>query len=281
MIRVKTVAELQELRESWGKVAFVPTMGALHEGHLSLMDEARRHADKLIVSIFVNPTQFGPNEDLETYPRDEEGDAAKCESRGCDLLFLPIVEEMYPGGPDAGRTTVTVRDLTNALCGASRPGHFDGVTTVVSKLFHIVKPDVAVFGQKDFQQLAVIRKMVADLNFGVEIVGAPTVREADGLAKSSRNLRLTPEFRTKAVALSDGLNQAKEAFENGERSAVALRQIVVDRIEREGGLRTDYVTVADAASLETQTGTLKNPTVIALAVFAGDVRLIDNVQLGV
>ena len=264
------------LAPPWSGISFVPTMGALHEGHLSLMRLVKESADDhLVVSVFVNPTQFGENEDLSSYPRDLERDAALCESVGCDILFCPSVDEMYG---DA-KTTVTVAELTDRLCGASRPGHFDGVTTVVTKLFNIVQPDVAVFGQKDYQQLATIRKMVVDLNFPIEIVGAPIVREPDGLALSSRNVRLTPAFRSDAVALSRGLFAARDAFVHGARDVVAIKRIVRDAIEKTGTLSIDYVDAVDPDTLLPLSGDADRVTLLA-AIFAGDVRLIDNITLG-
>ncbi len=274
MIIVNSISKLRSLRkELEGEVAFVPTMGALHEGHLSLMSEAKKHAQTLIVSIFVNPTQFGPNEDLDTYPRDTEGDSKKCESAGCDILFLPSVSEIYD---DNAKTEVSVASLTTNLCGAKRPGHFNGVTTIVSKLFNIVQPDVAVFGKKDYQQLAVLRRMVKDLNFPIRIIGSPTVRESDGLAKSSRNLKLRSDYRKSAVALSQGLVKAHKAFESGERKGATLEQIVKDEVET-AGLVPDYISCVDPDTLETYEGGEK--ALIAIAIFAGEVRLIDNIEL--
>ncbi len=250
-------------------------MGALHEGHLSLMKSAKEHAPNLIVSIFVNPTQFGPDEDLDTYPRYTEGDTKKCESAGCDILFLPNVSDIYV--PDA-KTEVHVSELTNRLCGASRPGHFNGVTTIVTKLFNIVQPDLAVFGKKDYQQLAVIRKMVLDLNIPVEIIGAPTIRENDGLAKSSRNLKLNAQMRQSAPALRQGLLKAQAAFQNGQRSKEELERIVAEVIDdAKAGLRSDYISCVDPKSLEAYEG--GEEALIAIAIFAGDVRLIDNIEL--
>lgn len=256
-----------------GEVAFVPTMGALHEGHLSLMKLGKDRAKNLIVSIFVNPTQFGPNEDLDSYPRDPEGDAKKCESMGCDILFMPQVAEMYD---PLAKTRVRVQELTTNLCGAKRPGHFDGVTTVVSKLFNIVQPDFAVFGQKDYQQLAVLRRMVRDLDFPIEIVGAPIIREKDGLAKSSRNLKLESSFRLAAPALSQGLVKAHAEFQKGERSKETLEKII-EKVILDAGLRPDYISCVDPDTLEDYEGGEK--AVIALAIFAGKVRLIDNLSL--
>ncbi|HKI49188.1 MAG TPA: pantoate--beta-alanine ligase, partial [Desulfobacteria bacterium] len=206
---VKTVTHMHQaadaIRMGGESLALVPTMGFFHEGHLTLMRAGKEHCDRLVVSLFVNPTQFGPNEDFEAYPRDMEGDLKKAENAGADMVFMPSVNEMYPQG---AQTSVVVKDLPQHLCGLSRPGHFDGVTTVVAKLFHIVKPHVAVFGQKDFQQLAVISRMVMDLNMDIQIMGVPTVREKDGLAMSSRNSYLTSEERTSALSLKKSLDLA-------------------------------------------------------------------------
>lgn len=274
MIIVSSITKLRELhRDLKGSVGFVPTMGALHDGHLSLMAEAKKHTDTLIVSIFVNPTQFGPNEDLDTYPRDTEGDSNKCKLAGCDILFMPSVSEIYDVN---AKTEVRVSSLTTNLCGATRPGHFDGVTTIVSKLFNIVQPDVAVFGKKDYQQLAVLRRMVKDLNFPIEIIGAPTIRESDGLAKSSRNLKLTPQYRKSAVALSQGLVKSHTVFQAGERSGAVLEKTVREHIEA-AGLVPDYISCVEPDTLETYDGGER--ALIAIAIFAGDVRLIDNIEL--
>ena len=223
---VKTIDEIREYVNKWHKeglsVGLVPTMGYLHEGHKSLIDRAVSENDRVVVSDFVNPTQFGPNEDLEAYPRDIERDAALCESAGAAVVFNPEPEEMY----DNALTTVSVDKITKVLCGKTRPVHFAGVCTVVSKLFNIVKPDRAYFGQKDAQQLIVVKKMVKDLNFDIEIVGCPIVREADGLAKSSRNTYLNAEERKAALCLSRGLSAGRKLIENGERSAEAVKNAV-------------------------------------------------------
>jgi pantoate--beta-alanine ligase len=276
---IESVARMQsraeELRLEGRTIGFVPTMGFLHEGHLELMRVARRLAEKVIVSIFVNPTQFGPNEDFEKYPRDREGDLAKVESVPVDIAFLPTVSEMYPEG---ARTTVSVKGLTEHLCGLSRPGHFDGVTTVVAKLFNITKPHVAVFGQKDYQQLAVISRMVADLNMDLEIVGVPTVREQDGLAMSSRNAYLSKEERLSALCLKKALDRAASLFASGERDPKRLR------LEMEGIIRAhpftdiDYVSVCDPVTLE-ELNEPKATALAALAVRVGKTRLIDNCLL--
>ncbi len=218
---IQTVQDMQQwsdaVRAAGQVIAFVPTMGFLHEGHLELMRAGIKHSDRLVISIFVNPTQFGPNEDLDQYPRDEEGDLEKADNVGVDIVFMPSVKEMYPEG---SQTSVRVEKLPQHLCGLSRPGHFDGVTTVVAKLFHIVKPNIAVFGQKDYQQLAVISKMVMDLNMDIQIIGAPIYREPDGLAMSSRNSYLSQEERRSALCLKKSIDLALELFrrrrKNGE-----------------------------------------------------------------
>jgi pantoate--beta-alanine ligase len=257
-------------------VGFVPTMGALHEGHLALMREAKRRASFVVCSIFVNPTQFGPNEDLARYPRDLDGDVRKLE--GVDVVFAPSPEAMYVPGE---RTRVRVDELTAHLCGPHRPGHFEGVTTVVAKLFALVGPSVAVFGKKDYQQLAVIRRMTRDLFFPVEVVGYPIVREPDGLAMSSRNAYLSTEDRQRALGLSRGLAAAVRAFEKGERRAGALRQLALGAIEPVAA-SIDYVTVADADALTplADDATLPERALLAVACRVGRTRLIDNVVLG-
>ncbi len=275
---VRTISEVREARAGLGRVAFVPTMGALHVGHTSLMRTGLEHAESLVVSIFVNPTQFDRPADLESYPRDESRDLAACREAGVSLVFVPTVDEMYPDGPASARTEVRVDGLTDNLCGRTRPGHFDGVTTVVSKLFHIVQPDVAVFGQKDYQQLTIIGRMTRDLNFPVEIVGAPTAREVDGLAVSSRNLNLDAAGRRAGLALSRGLGEAKSAFEGGISKAPVLEQIVREELEQ-AGLRVDYVECVHPDTLERLLRVGEEGARLACAAFAGDVRLIDNVAL--
>ncbi len=273
---VHRVDEMQFLAEqtrlSGQSVGLVPTMGFFHEGHLELMRVAGTLADRVVVSLFVNPTQFGENEDLAGYPRDLERDLAGAERAGVDVLFLPSVEEMYPEG---FQTTVHVDRLTRGLCGPFRPGHFDGVATVVAKLFHIVKPHVAVFGQKDYQQLAVISRMVQDLDMDVEIVGAPTVREADGLAMSSRNRYLSPEEREAALCLSESLDLAQRLAGAGERDAGAIRSAVEAHIQRAPFTRIEYVRLCHPDTLE-ELETIEQEALLALAVFVGKARLIDN-----
>ena len=258
------------------RIALVPTMGFLHEGHASLLREGRKRGDVLVLSIFVNPIQFGKNEDLDRYPRDLERDCQIAEACGVDIVFIPTAEEMYPPGFQTG---VAVRDIALPLCGASRPGHFDGVATVVTKLFNIVRPDVALFGCKDFQQLAVIRRMTADLNLPIEIVGMPIVREADGLAMSSRNAYLSPFERQSALCLFRAVKRARELYAAGERSAVALTMETRAVIEQEAAAAIEYVEFRDGASL-CELEAVDGSTVLALAVKMGQTRLIDNTVLG-
>ncbi len=273
---VRDIAEMQQLAETYrqeGKrIGFVPTMGYLHEGHLSLMRQVRPRCDVLVVSIFVNPTQFGPNEDFERYPRDFERDERLCRQEGVDVVFYPTAEAMYP---QPYRTYVNVEQLTETMCGASRPGHFRGVTTVVTKLFHIVKPHLVVFGQKDYQQSLVIRQMVRDLNFDITIVVAPIVREADGLAMSSRNNYLTPEERQQALVLYRSLRKAEELIEQGEQDAARILEAMQQIIAGAPDARIDYIVIVDGDTLEPVTR-VKDNTVIALAVYIGNTRLIDN-----
>lgn len=271
-----TRAYVRAARDAGARIALVPTMGALHEGHLQLIDHARRHADRVIMSVFVNPLQFGPGEDFARYPRDTEGDVRLAAGRGVDAVFAPPVEEMYPAG-DSG-VTISAPGLRDRLCGAFRPGHFDGVLTVVAKLFNIVAPDVAVFGQKDYQQAVLIRRMVQDLDFPLRIEVAPIVREADGLAMSSRNAYLAPEDRTHATALYRGLSAARDACRDGERDAAALQNIARAVIDADGGIRVQYLEVVDPTTLEAVVRAGPG-NVVAVAAFAGGTRLIDNVIL--
>lgn len=255
------------------RIGFVPTMGALHEGHLSLIRLAKKHSDFVIVSIFVNPTQFGPKEDYKKYPRNLKKDAALCQSAGADLIFFPNVKEVYPEGFS---TFINVEGLTQGLCGASRPGHFRGVATVVSKLFNIVQPDAAVFGQKDAQQLAVIRQMTADLDLPVKIIGAPIVREADGLAMSSRNAYLTPEERKQAVALSRALKLAQLKVRNGVKDVKVVKAEMIKRLKHDAPLgEIDYLEIVDNETLN-PVKIIKENTLIALAIKFSSARLIDN-----
>jgi pantoate--beta-alanine ligase len=257
------------------RIAFVPTMGALHAGHVSLLSAAREHGDRVVLSIFVNPTQFGPHEDLARYPRDLDGDLAKAAAVGTDLAFVPAAADMYP--PDA-QTFVEVREVAKGLCGDRRPGHFVGVATVVAKLFGIVRPHVALFGEKDFQQLVVIRRMVSDLSLPVAIVGRPTVREPDGLAMSSRNVYLSPAERARATAVFRGLSLARERFSAGERQAAALVETALVTIAASVD-RVDYLEIRDALSLR-PVERVDRPAVLLVAVFVGATRLIDNLRLG-
>jgi len=265
-------ARTEDLRRDGRKIAVVPTMGALHDGHLQLLRTARARADIVILTIFVNPTQFGPNEDLARYPRDEAGDLAKARTCGIDLAFCPDASAMYPAG---AQTFVEVRELQQPLCGASRPGHFAGVATIVTKLFHLTNPHLAVFGEKDYQQLAIIRRMVRDLDMGIEIVGVPIVREADGLALSSRNAYLSADQRKTALALSRGLAAAEAAVKAGERDGAKIVAAARALIEGAPQARIDYIELRDADEL-TPVTTLSRPAVLAMAVFVGTTRLIDN-----
>ncbi len=267
--------ELAEARKRVFSIGLVPTMGALHEGHLSLIREARARDGLVVVSIFVNPTQFGAGEDLRTYPRGREQDLALARGAGADIVFSPAVAEMYPNGFS---TWVEVEGLTEGLCGASRPSHFRGVCTVVAKLFDICQPDRAYFGEKDAQQLAVITKMSRELDLPVEIVRCPTVREADGLAMSSRNARLTPEEREQAPVLYRGLMAARAAVENGERDAGRLREQICALLADADLATIDYVEIVDAAEL-TPIGVMTGRCLVALAVHFPSARLIDNVTM--
>lgn len=261
---------------SRGTIGFVPTMGFLHDGHLSLMKRARQENDTVVVSIFVNPTQFGPNEDLDRYPRDPEGDIAKCTSVGVDVIWLPETSSMYAADHS---TTVHVADLTTGLCGAARPGHFDGVTTVVTKLFHRVRPDRAYFGQKDYQQLAVIRRMVRDLDMPIKIIGLPIVRDDDGLALSSRNKYLSQEERQDGLLLSASIDQAQQMWQRGEHTPEVIAAAVRAHIETGSTTRIDYIELVDADSLIPLQEKKSTRPVLALAVFVGNTRLIDNARL--
>lgn len=267
----------KEFRAQGKRVGLVPTMGYLHQGHLSLAQAARLDCDIVVMSIFVNPTQFGPNEDYEAYPRDLDHDSKLAEQAGVDYLFAPQPGDMYPKGYG---TFVNVEGVTEHLCGARRPGHFRGVATVVSKLFHIVQPEKAYFGQKDGQQVAVLRRMVADLNMPVEIIARPIVREADGVALSSRNVYLTPEQRQQAVVLSQGLAKARELFIEGERQADVLTAAVKDVIATAPLAKIDYVQLVDGITME-PISAITREAMVAVAVYFGNTRLIDNVLLAV
>ncbi len=273
---VGTVKEVREQVKAWKKeglsVGFVPTMGYLHEGHKSLIDKAVEENDRVVVSVFVNPIQFGPKEDLASYPRDLDRDAKLCEDAGANLIFHPENEEMYF---DDFCTYVDMDDLTQGLCGKTRPTHFRGVCTVVSKLFNIVAPDKAYFGQKDAQQLAVIRRMVRDLNFDIEIVGCPIIREEDGLAKSSRNTYLSAEERAAAVILHKGLTEGEKMLKAGEKDAAKVVKTITDMIESEPLARIDYVEMVDWNTLK-PVDTVNGQVLVAVAVYVGTTRLIDN-----
>lgn len=255
------------------RIAFVPTMGALHAGHVVLLADGRRRAERLVLSIFVNPTQFGPNEDLARYPRDLPGDLAKAAGAGTDVAFVPDAADIYPAG---FQTTVALSELARGLDGPFRPGHFAGVATVVAKLFNIVRPDLAIFGEKDFQQLAIVRRMVADLAMGVEIVGVPTVREPDGLAMSSRNAYLSKTERARATSLSRALFAAREGAAAGQGDARALLETARAALDVD---RLDYLELCDVQTLAPVTR-LQRPAVLAVAAFIGRTRLIDNVRIG-
>jgi pantoate--beta-alanine ligase len=273
---IRSTAELQrwsdEQRASGRRIALVPTMGALHEGHLSLVRIGYRHADRVVVSVFVNPTQFGPAEDFARYPRDLSRDVELLRKVGADVVFAPPVEEIYPAGDS---TWVDVERLTAGLCGRSRPGHFRGVTTVVARLFNAARPHVAVFGEKDYQQLAVVRRMARDLAFGIDVIGGPIVREPDGLAMSSRNAFLSPRARLQAAALHAALHEARAAYRAGVRDAQALCRAARERIEKEPLAEIDYAELVCAETLE-PLRELRAPAVLALAVRFEGTRLIDN-----
>lgn len=276
MQTAKTIKEIRETVKLWKKeglsIGFVPTMGYLHEGHESLIKKAALENDRVVVSIFVNPMQFGPNEDLSSYPRDFERDLKICNDKGAHLIFHPEPTEMYDHD---FCSFVDMTGLTGGLCGKSRPGHFRGVCTVVSKLFNIVQPDRAYFGQKDAQQLAVIKRMVRDLNFDIEIIGCPIIREEDGLAKSSRNTYLNGEERASALILSSSLTKAKKAIAGGERDAEKVLAIIKDSINSEPLAKIDYVELVDAETLK-KVEKIEKPVLAAIAVFIGKTRLIDN-----
>jgi pantoate--beta-alanine ligase len=278
---VTTTEELREaIRTSGAKsVGFVPTMGYLHSGHTTLFDHAGKENELVVASIFVNPTQFGPNEDFEVYPRDAEGDAVKCTAHGVDLLFMPSVAEVYPSGH---ATTVTVEHLTTELCGRFRPGHFAGVATVVAKLFCMVGPQRSYFGEKDFQQLAVIRRMARDLNIPTRVIGIPTIREEDGLARSSRNVYLSDEERAVALSLATALRATRAAHRAGERSASALCDILATELTRHPSVALQYAELADPDSLKLLRGTTLEDGQGARAIIAlqlGRTRLIDNAAI--
>lgn len=268
----ETRAQVKEWKNQGLTVGLVPTMGYLHEGHQSLIKKAVEENDRVVVSVFVNPIQFAPNEDLETYPRDLEADKRLCDSTGADLIFHPTPDEMYP---DGFSTHIQMDNLTKELCGKTRPTHFGGVCTVVGKLFNIVQPDKAYFGQKDAQQLAIIKRMVRDLNFDIEIIGCPIIREPDGLAKSSRNTYLNADERKAALILSKAIKLGEELVADGERNALTVIKAMTDKINTEPLARIDYVNVVDALSIE-PLDVIKGEVLVAIAVYIGKTRLIDN-----
>ena len=267
----------RELRERGKTIGLVPTMGCLHEGHLSLVRIAKKRSDVLVVSIFVNPTQFGPREDFKSYPRDFRRDRLLLEEEGCDVVFAPRMQDMYPEGY---LTYVTVEEITSKLEGKTRPTHFRGVTTIVAKLFNIVQPDIAVFGQKDAQQAVVLKKMVDDLNYGTKMVIAPTVREKDGLALSSRNKYLSREERKQATVLYQSLREAKRLISSGERSASRIVSRMRNLIRKQPSADLDHIAITDARTLEVL-NSLKGKVLISLAVRFGKARLIDNIEVKV
>lgn len=277
MMIAKTIEEVRAQVRAWKQegltVGLVPTMGYLHEGHASLVDKAVSQCDRVVASDFVNPTQFGPNEDLEAYPRDFDRDCALLEAHGCHMVFYPEVSEMY--APDAATYVEILSDMPKQLCGQTRPIHFRGVCTVVSKLFNIVTPDKAFFGQKDAQQLAIIRRMVRDLSYGIEIVGCPIVREADGLAKSSRNTYLNPQERQAALVLSQAVRLGQTMVEEGETDARRIVDAMTAHIQAEPLARIDYVSAVDGVTM-LPVETIQGSVLVAMAVYIGKTRLIDN-----
>lgn len=279
MLIIKKIKEMQAYSDSViakGKIiGFVPTMGFLHEGHLSLIRAATKECDVVIASIFVNPTQFGPNEDLDKYPKDFGHDKSLLKKENVDVIFYPSVKDMYP---EDQLTWINVNKITNKLCGISRPTHFHGVTTVVSKLFNIVKPHKAYFGQKDYQQSLIIEKIVEDLNFDIEVITFPIVREKDGLAMSSRNKYLNPEEKKSALILSKSLKFAKELIDNGEKDVKKIKNLIKEMIKKEKFTKIDYVEILNSDNLE-KIDNIKGNIVIALAVFVGKTRLIDNILI--
>lgn len=281
MIIAKTIKEVREITAKWRRegltVGLVPTMGYLHEGHASLVDKARENCDKVVVSDFVNPTQFAPNEDLETYPRDFEHDCRLLEEHGCDMVFYPPVEEMY--APNAATYVEILDEMPKQLCGKTRPIHFRGVCTVVSKLFNIVQPDKAFFGQKDAQQLAVIRRMVRDLSYGIEIVGCPIVRESDGLAKSSRNTYLNAEERKAALLLSKAIFRGEEMVKSGITGSKKVLAEMTEIICAEPLAQIDYVSAVDGETM-LDVSEITDGVLVAMAVYIGKTRLIDNFIAG-
>lgn len=279
MVILRTIKEMKEIisKNRNQEIGFVPTMGFLHEGHLSLIKKARENNELVVVSIFVNPIQFGANEDLGSYPRDLERDMTLCKEVGVDYIFYPEAEEMYG---ESFFTSVHVDKLSAGLCGKSRPVHFDGVCTVVTKLFNIIKPTRAYFGQKDVQQLAIVKRLVKDLNIDVEIIGCPIVREEDGLAKSSRNAYLSIEEKRDALVLSRGLKKCKILLESGERRVNVLKNIIKEEIDSVNSSKIDYIEIVDKESLEQVEDKVIKPITVLVAVYIGKIRLIDNFSFG-
>ncbi|EPY2278178.1 pantoate--beta-alanine ligase [Clostridium sporogenes] len=273
---VYTIKDTKEIIKKWKdenlSIGYVPTMGYLHEGHASLIKKAREENDRVVVSIFVNPIQFGPNEDYSTYPRDLTKDSSLCDEFGADLIFNPEASEMYP---NKMYSHVNVNILTENLCGEKRPGHFQGVCTVLTKFFNIITPTRAYFGEKDAQQLAVVKKMVQDLNFPIKIIGCPIIRESDGLAKSSRNTYLSEEERKSALVLNKSLKEALNALNHGERNLNNIKNIIVNMINKEPLAKIDYVNIVDSANLQ-PVEEIQSSILIAIAVYIGKTRLIDN-----
>ncbi|AVP65742.1 MULTISPECIES: pantoate--beta-alanine ligase [Clostridium] len=273
---VHTIKDVKRVIKKWEdenlSIGYVPTMGYLHEGHASLIKKAREENDRVVVSIFVNPIQFGPNEDYSTYPRDLTKDSSLCYEFGADLIFNPEASEMYP---NKMYSHVNVNILTENLCGEKRPGHFQGVCTVLTKFFNIITPTRAYFGEKDAQQLAVVKKMVQDLNFPIKIIGCPIIRESDGLAKSSRNIYLSEEERKSALVLNKSLKEALNALNHGERNLNNIKKIIVNMINKEPLTKIDYVNIVDSANLQ-PVEEIQSSILIAIAVYIGKTRLIDN-----
>ncbi len=279
MLEISDIAGVRHWRDdqrhAGHRVALVPTMGSLHEGHLALVDEARRRADAVVLSVFVNPLQFGPEEDFERYPRNLERDRGLAAGRGVDLLFAPEAEALYPPGSEV---RIVPGETAERWEGSVRPGHFAGVLTVVAKLLHLLEPDVACFGQKDIQQVTLVRRMIRDLDWSVELAVVPTVREADGLAMSSRNVYLSPADRAKALSLSRGLRAARDAWQGGERSASVLKRIVQSSLRAATGVRAEYIAVVEPEKLR-PVAVAPAGTILAVAARVGSTRLIDNVIL--
>lgn len=274
---INNISEMQSisdnLRRAGKKIGFVPTMGFLHDGHLSLIKESKINSDVTIVSIYVNPSQFGPNEDFEQYPRDFDSDEKLCKNAGVDIVFYPENQNMYS---PQHLTTIGIKNLSNKLCGISRPNHFEGVTTIVAKLFNITKPHIAVFGQKDAQQCIIIKRMVSDLNFDIDIIIAPTIRENDGLALSSRNKYLSNMQRKEASKIYSALTNAKEKIDGGEKSASVIQNIIQESLQTIMDSKIDYLSIVNIENLE-PIETIKKSSLIAVAVYIGKTRLIDNI----